>query len=79
MPTSIIFIGDPHIQVTNIVEVELFMERIINLVTKKQPDIIIIAGDLLHTHERLHTIALNKAYELVGKYAFSSTHICFGG
>ena len=65
MSTSVLFIGDPHFQVSNIPEVELFMEKIINLATEKQPDIIVIAGDILHTHERLHTIALNKAYELV--------------
>ena len=65
MPTAVLFIGDPHFQVNNIPEVELFMERIINLATEKKPDRIIIAGDILHTHERLHTLALNKAYELV--------------
>ena len=41
------------------------MERMINLATEREPDLIIIAGDLLHTHERLHTLALNKAYEMV--------------
>lgn len=65
MPTSVLFIGDPHFQISNIPEIELFMEKIINLATEKKPDIIVIAGDILHTHERLHTIALNKAYELV--------------
>ena len=65
MTTNVLFIGDPHFQVTNVVEIDQFMEKIINLATEKQPDIIIIAGDLLHTHERLHTTALNKAYDLV--------------
>ena len=65
MSVKILFIGDPHIQVNNIPEVEIFMERLINLATKREPDLIIIAGDLLHTHERLHTLALNKAYEMV--------------
>jgi DNA repair exonuclease SbcCD nuclease subunit len=65
MSTTVLFIGDPHFQVSNITEVELFMEKIINLATEKQPTFIVIAGDILHTHERLHTIALNKAYELV--------------
>ena len=50
MPTSVLFIGDPHFQVSNIPEVELFMEKIINLATEKKPDIIVIAGDILHTH-----------------------------
>jgi DNA repair exonuclease SbcCD nuclease subunit len=65
MATTVLFIGDPHFQVSNITEVELFIEKIINLATEKQPTFIVIAGDILHTHERLHTIALNKAYELV--------------
>ena len=65
MPTTILFIGDPHFQISNIQEVDLFLEKIINLATKKNPDIIVIAGDILHTHERLHTLALNKAYELI--------------
>jgi DNA repair exonuclease SbcCD nuclease subunit len=65
MTVTAIFIGDPHIQIDNIPEVELLMEKLVLIVKEKQPDIIIIAGDLLHTHERLHTIALNKAYELV--------------
>lgn len=65
MPTTVLFIGDPHFQVNNIPEVDLFMEKIINLATEKKPDRIIVAGDVLHTHERLHTMALNKAYELI--------------
>jgi DNA repair exonuclease SbcCD nuclease subunit len=77
--TTVLFIGDPHIQVSNIPEVDLFMEKIINLATEKNPDIIIIAGDLLHTHERLHTIALNKAYELVNNMRLiSKTYVLVG-
>jgi DNA repair exonuclease SbcCD nuclease subunit len=65
MPAAILCIGDPHIQVTNMQEADLFIERLINLATEKQPDLIIILGDVLHTHERLHTTALNKAYEMI--------------
>ena len=65
MTTTVLFIGDPHFQIGNIPEVELFIERIEALAKEKQPDIICIGGDLLHTHERLHTTALNKAYDLV--------------
>ena len=65
--TKIIFIGDPHIQTSNIEEVELFIEKIIILIKNENPDIVIIGGDVLHYHERLHTLALNKAYELIEK------------
>ena len=79
MPTSVLFIGDPHFQISNIPEVELFLERITNLATQKQPDIIVIAGDVLHTHERLHTIALNKAYELIDNMRkITKTYILVG-
>ena len=65
--TKIIFIGDPHIQTNNIEEVEMFIEKIIILIFNQKPDIVIIGGDVLHYHERLHTLALNKAYELIEK------------
>lgn len=79
MPATVLFIGDPHFQVSNIPEVDLFLERIINLATEKQPDLIVVAGDVLHTHERLHTIALNKAYELINNMRLiSKTYVLVG-
>jgi DNA repair exonuclease SbcCD nuclease subunit len=65
MSYKVLFIGDPHFQVGNMVEVDLFMDRIFKLAKEIIPDLIVIAGDILHTHERLHTLVLNKAYEFV--------------
>jgi len=62
---SFIVIGDPHFKTDNIPEVNLFMERLFDLIDTKCPDFIVVLGDLLHTHERLHTTALNKAYEFI--------------
>lgn len=62
---QVLFCGDPHFQVNNIPDVEMFIDRIEKLALKQQPDIIVIGGDTLHTHEKLHTIPLNKAYEFV--------------
>ena len=77
--TTVLFIGDPHFMVTNIPEVEIFIERITKLATDKKPDLIIIAGDLLHTHERLHTLPLNKAYEFVDKMRkITKTYVLVG-
>jgi DNA repair exonuclease SbcCD nuclease subunit len=64
---NVLFIGDPHIQVSNIKEAALLITRLTELATKRTPDIIVIAGDVLHNHERVHTLALNKAYELVDR------------
>ena len=77
--TKVLFIGDPHIQVSNIPEVEIFLERLLILAEEKKPDFIVIAGDLLHTHERLHTLALNKAYEMVEKLReIAETYVLVG-
>lgn len=79
MTVTVLFIGDPHFQVSNIPEVDMFLEKIINLAKDKKPDIIVIAGDLLHTHEKLHTTALNKAYELVDNMRkISKTYVIVG-
>jgi len=62
-----IVIGDPHFRTDNIPEVNLFMDKIEDLAKTENPDIIVVLGDVLHTHERLHTIPLNKAYEFIEK------------
>jgi DNA repair exonuclease SbcCD nuclease subunit len=64
---KVIAIGDPHFQTDNITEVNLFIQRIEELCIKEEPKLIIVLGDVLHTHERLHTSALNKAYEFIDK------------
>ncbi len=59
--TTVLAIGDTHFKTTNIQEVDLFIEAIIKLAIQLKPNLIVILGDVLDTHERLHTIALNKA------------------
>jgi DNA repair exonuclease SbcCD nuclease subunit len=79
MQATVLCIGDPHIQVSNIPETDLLIEKLINLATEKKPDLIIVLGDVLHTHERLHTIALNKAYELINNMRLiSKTYVLVG-
>jgi DNA repair exonuclease SbcCD nuclease subunit len=64
---SILAIGDQHFKVDNLPLVELFIEKIEALALEKKPDIIICLGDLLHEHERIHTIPLNKAHEFIDR------------
>ena len=63
--TTVIAVGDPHFRTDNIPEVEMFIERLESLCLKHMPDLIVILGDVLHTHERLHTTPMNKAEELI--------------
>lgn len=76
---KILVCGDPHFKIDNIPEVNMFTERFENLAKEKKPDLCVILGDLLHTHERLHTIPLNKAYDLVRKMvAVCPTYVIVG-
>ena len=76
---KLIVIGDPHFKTSNVPDTDEFIEKIFILAQDTQPDRIIILGDLLHEHERLHTIPLNKAYEFVKKMAMiSNTYILVG-
>ena len=65
--TKVICIGDPHIQTNNIPEFNMFIEKLLAKIIEIKPDFVCILGDVLHTHERLHTLALNKAYEFINK------------
>ena len=77
--TTTLFIGDPHVQTNNITDVNLCIEKLIILAKDKSPTFIVIAGDLLHTHERLHTTALNKACQLVDEMRkISPTYVLVG-
>ena len=64
---SVIAIGDPHFMTKNIPEVELFIIKSLELIESRSPDFIVVLGDLLHEHERIHTITLNKAYGYIDK------------
>lgn len=66
---SILCVGDIHIQTNNITEIKEFSKKLQNVIkdfdSKGQCiDIVIFMGDILHTHERLHTIAFNTATDL---------------
>ena len=77
--TRILFIGDPHIQVDNISDVETLIRKLTDLANKRKPDYIIIAGDILHNHERVHTLTLNKAYDMIDKLRLiATTYILVG-
>lgn len=76
---KIICVGDPHFRADNIPEVNLFIQKMEELVNQQKPDIIVIMGDVLHTHERLHVEPLNKSYEFIDKMRIiAPTYILVG-
>jgi len=76
---KVIVIGDQHFKIDNIEEVDIFISRITNLIQEKQPDFVVLLGDLLDTHERIHSIPLNRAYRFIDNIRkISKTYVLVG-
>jgi DNA repair exonuclease SbcCD nuclease subunit len=64
---QIVAIGDTHFKVDNMNIVDKLIEEIVSKLTLLKPDLIVLLGDILHDHERLHTLALNRALDFINK------------
>jgi len=62
---NLLIIGDTHFKTDNIEQIDEFIEKTLTHIRNNSYDFIILLGDILHTHERLHTSPLNKAYDLI--------------
>lgn len=62
---NVIAVGDQHFKTDNIKEVDLFIDKMTELIEKNRPDFVVLLGDLLHEHERIHIAPLNRAYKLI--------------
>jgi DNA repair exonuclease SbcCD nuclease subunit len=72
-------VGDPHFKTQNIKEIEIFIEKLIVKLEEIKPDIIVVLGDLLHEHERIHISPLNKVYDFIDKLRkITKTYIIVG-
>lgn len=61
---KILAIGDPHFKVDNIEESKIFITNLSSYLSSNiDIEIIVVLGDVLHNHEKLHTFALNSAIE----------------
>lgn len=67
MKSHAIVIGDQHFKINNIPEVEEYIHKIEILVRDRNPDFIVLLGDMLDQHEKIHTSPLNKAFEFIDK------------
>jgi DNA repair exonuclease SbcCD nuclease subunit len=59
--TSILVIGDPHFRPDNARATEEFTKKIVQLIIDRDPDFVVVLGDVLHTHEKLHSLVMNQA------------------
>lgn len=64
---KILAIGDIHIKLDNLLEIQYFTDHLLSLISLHSPDVLVLLGDILHTHERIHTNCLNQAADLFKK------------
>jgi DNA repair exonuclease SbcCD nuclease subunit len=66
---TFIAIGDPHFKVTNVPETTELVEKVIKLVKDKKPTFVVLLGDILDTHERVHITPFNNAVSFIKRLA----------
>lgn len=79
--STIIIIGDPHFQISNMGEVKIFIQKCIQHLKKQKENLyaIVVLGDVLHDHERVHSTALNVAVNFLNELAeISPTYVLVG-
>jgi DNA repair exonuclease SbcCD nuclease subunit len=56
---KVLYIGDPHVQISNLDESEALMHFIVDMAIKHSPDKIVILGDLFHSFALVRTEVLD--------------------
>lgn len=64
---NILLIGDPHFKINNTLESERFVKETLQYVDKQKDNIafIVVLGDVLHTHEKVHLQPLCHAVNFI--------------
>lgn len=60
----LLVVGDVHIKLDNIPDIQLLVQKLEHELITRKPDALILLGDILHTHERIHTTCLNQAEQM---------------
>lgn len=62
-------IGDPHFKTKNKKETDLMVTKTLELIDQIKPDFVVILGDTLDTHEKIHVVPLTQAILWIEKIA----------
>nr|QBK90209.1 MAG: DNA repair exonuclease [Pithovirus LCPAC102] len=72
-------IGDPHFKTKNKKETDEMIEKSIELAKTLNPDFIVILGDVLDTHEKIHVVPLTQAINWIERMSkISTTYVLIG-
>ena len=64
MSENILFIGDVHVKFSNQKDLDKLEAKMLQM---RDISLIVVAGDILDTHERINTQLMNRAYTLIKK------------
>lgn len=61
MSTQWLLIGDPHFEVNNLEMMKHACQEILDIIDERKPQLCIVLGDTLHTHEKIQLLVLTQA------------------
>ncbi len=64
-PIQVLCVGDPHFKVSNVPESDDMTNKLVKIAQHIKPKFIVLLGDILHTHEKIHVSPLIRAEKLV--------------
>lgn len=72
---EVLAIGDPHYQISSLHHVAIFEKQLFQHLTAHRYDRIVMMGDLLHDHARLHSDCLSIACEFLKQLTLYCEHV----
>ena len=76
---KLLCVGDIHIKLDNYHLIDILQKHIIDYIQLYDTKYVILMGDILHYHEKLHTQCLNRACELIENIRQLCHVICLVG
>lgn len=67
--TTCIAVGDPHFTTSNVIDAQALISKVNLLVDQLKPTFVVLLGDILHTHEKIHVTPLKLATEFITSLA----------
>lgn len=58
-------IGDPHFKGDNATETDMMTPQLVQLIVTEDPDVVVVAGDILHKHEKVDLYPLKRAIDFL--------------
>lgn len=72
---SVLLIGDPHIKIDNVEATEQMLREIVELILERKPMLVVVLGDVLHTHDKISVGPLVRAIRFLDTLRNVSPHL----